>query len=127
LFRNEVRLFKLTLRFAGSRLGIVYARNKKPNYTPMKTVQFELNGNQVTVDVQEGESLMWVIREQLGLTGTKFGCGEGYCGSCTVIMDGSAVRSCAMSAAQAAGSSVLTVEGLSRNGKLHHAGTVPRA
>ena len=86
---------------------------------PMKTVQFELNGSQVSVEVQEGESLMWVIREQLGLTGTKFGCGEGYCGSCTVIMDGEAVRSCAMPAAQAADSSVLTIEGLSKNGKLH--------
>ena len=85
----------------------------------MKTVQFELNGNQVTVDVREGESLMWVIREQLGLTGTKFGCGEGYCGSCTVIIDGEAVRSCAMPAAQVAGTSVLTIEGLSKNGKLH--------
>jgi carbon-monoxide dehydrogenase small subunit len=85
----------------------------------MKTVQFELNGSQVSVEVQEGESLMWVIREQLGLTGTKFGCGEGYCGSCTVIMDGEAVRSCSMEAAQAEGSSLLTIEGLSKNGKLH--------
>jgi carbon-monoxide dehydrogenase small subunit len=85
----------------------------------MKTVQFELNGSQVSVKVQEGESLMWVIREQLGLTGTKFGCAEGYCGSCTVIVDGEAVRSCTMPAAQAAGSSVLTIEGLSKNGKLH--------
>ena len=85
----------------------------------MKTVQFELNGSQVSVEVREGESLMWVIREQQGLTGTKFGCGEGYCGSCTVIVDGEAVRSCAMSAADVAGSSVLTIEGLSKNGKLH--------
>jgi len=85
----------------------------------MKTVQFELNGSQVSVDVQDGESLMWVIREQLGLTGTKFGCGEGYCGSCTVIMNGEAVRSCSLAASEAAGSSVLTIEGLSKNGKLH--------
>jgi carbon-monoxide dehydrogenase small subunit len=85
----------------------------------MKTVQFELNGSQVSVDVRDGESLMWVIREQQGLTGTKFGCGEGYCGSCTVIMNGEAVRSCAMPATDAAGSSVLTIEGLSKNGKLH--------
>jgi carbon-monoxide dehydrogenase small subunit len=85
----------------------------------MKTVQFELNGSQVSVDVQEGESLMWVIREQLGLTGTKFGCGEGFCGSCTVILNGEAVRSCILPATEAAGSSVLTIEGLSKNGKLH--------
>ena len=86
---------------------------------PMKTVQFELNGSQVAVEAQEGETLMWVIREQLGLTGTKFGCGEGYCGSCTVIMNGEAVRSCAIAATDADGSSVLTIEGLSNNGKLH--------
>ena len=86
---------------------------------PMKTVQFELNGSQVSVDVQEGETLLWVIREQLGLTGTKFGCGEGFCGSCTVIINGEAVRSCTLAATEAAGSSVLTIEGLSKNGKLH--------
>lgn len=86
---------------------------------PMKTVQLELNGSQVSVEVREEESLMWVIREQQGLTGTKFGCGEGYCGSCTVIMNGEAVRSCIMPAMEAAGSSVLTIEGLSKNGKLH--------
>jgi len=85
----------------------------------MKTVQFELNGSQVSVDVQEEESLLWVIREQQGLTGTKFGCGEGYCGSCTVILNGEAVRSCTLAASAAAGSSVLTIEGLSKNGKLH--------
>ena len=51
----------------------------------MKTVQFELNGNPVSVDAYEDEPLLWVIRQQLGLTGTKFGCGEGFCGSCTVI------------------------------------------
>jgi carbon-monoxide dehydrogenase small subunit len=85
----------------------------------MKTVQFELNGSQVSVNVQEDEPLLWVVREQLGLTGTKFGCGEGYCGSCTVIMNGEAVRSCTLAAIEAAGSKVLTIEGLSVNGELH--------
>jgi aerobic-type carbon monoxide dehydrogenase small subunit (CoxS/CutS family) len=85
----------------------------------MKNVQFELNGSSVSVAVNEGEPLLWVIREQLGLTGTKFGCGEGFCGACTVIMNGEAVRSCSMPATDAAGSKVLTIEGLSNNEELH--------
>jgi aerobic-type carbon monoxide dehydrogenase small subunit (CoxS/CutS family) len=85
----------------------------------MKNVQFELNGSSVSVTVNDGEPLLWVIREQLGLTGTKFGCGEGFCGSCTVIMNGEAVRSCSIPATEAAGSKVLTIEGLSDNGSLH--------
>jgi carbon-monoxide dehydrogenase small subunit len=85
----------------------------------MKTVQFELNGSPVSVAANEDEPLLWVLRQQLGLTGTKFGCGEGFCGSCTVIMNGEAVRSCTLPAIEAAGSKVLTIEGLSSNGKLH--------
>lgn len=85
----------------------------------MKTVQFELNGKSVSVSANEDEPLLWVIRQQLGLTGTKFGCGAGFCGSCTVIMNGEAVRSCTLPAIDAAGSNVLTIEGLSRNGELH--------
>ncbi len=85
----------------------------------MKTVQFELNGKSVSVTADESEPLLWVIRQQLGLTGTKFGCGEGFCGSCTVIMNGEAVRSCTLPAVNAAGSMVLTIEGLSKNGELH--------
>ncbi|RLE05230.1 MAG: (2Fe-2S)-binding protein, partial [Bacteroidetes bacterium] len=54
----------------------------------MKTVQFELNGKSVSVSANEDEPMLWVIRQQLGLTGTKFGCGSGFCGSCTVIMNG---------------------------------------
>jgi aerobic-type carbon monoxide dehydrogenase small subunit (CoxS/CutS family) len=85
----------------------------------MKTVQFELNGSPVSVTANEDEPLLWVIRQQLGLTGTKFGCGAGFCGSCTVIVNGEAVRSCTLPAIDAAGSKVLTIEGLSSNGELH--------
>ena len=85
----------------------------------MKTVQFELNGKSVSVSANEDEPLLWVIRQQLGLTGTKFGCGSGFCGSCTVIMNGEAVRSCTLPAIEAAGTKVLTIEGLSNNGNLH--------
>ena len=85
----------------------------------MKTIQFELNGETTRVSVMPEESLMGALREQLGLTGTKFGCGSGYCGSCTVIVDGEAVRSCITPATDAEGSDVLTIEGLSKNGSLH--------
>lgn len=85
----------------------------------MKTVQFELNGSSISIKVNEEEPLLWVLRQQLGLTGTKFGCGSGFCGSCTVIMNGEAVRSCTIPALDAAGSTVLTIEGLSSKGKLH--------
>jgi aerobic-type carbon monoxide dehydrogenase small subunit (CoxS/CutS family) len=85
----------------------------------MKTVQFELNGSPVSVATHEDEPLLWVLRQEKGLTGTKFGCGAGFCGSCTVIMNGEAVRSCSLPAIEAAGSKVLTIEGLSRNGELH--------
>ena len=85
----------------------------------MKTIQFELNGETTKVSVMPEESLMGVLREQLGLTGTKFGCGSGYCGSCTVIVDGEAVRSCITAAADVEGSAVLTIEGLEKSGSLH--------
>jgi len=85
----------------------------------MKTVQFELNGKPVSVSAHDDEPILWVIREQMGLTGTKYGCGEGFCGTCTVIMNGEAVRSCTLTAADADGSKILTIEGLSINGSLH--------
>jgi carbon-monoxide dehydrogenase small subunit len=85
----------------------------------MKPVQFELNGSPVSVEVHDDEPLLWVLRDRLGLTGTKFGCGSGFCGSCTVIMNGEAVRSCTIAATEAAGNAVLTIEGLSMNGSLH--------
>ena len=85
----------------------------------MKTIEFELNGKTVSVTAQENEPLLWVLREQLELTGTKFGCGEGFCGSCTVILNGEAVRSCVIPATDVAGGKVTTIEGLKKNGKLH--------
>ena len=76
-------------------------------------VTFEVNGNPVDVDVEPRLHLADCLREVLGLTGTHLGCEHGVCGACTVIVDGAAVRSCLMLAAQAEGSSVVTVEGLS--------------
>ena len=74
-----------------------------------------VNGTRYDVDVAPDMPLLWVIRETLGLTGTKFGCGLGQCGACTVHLDGTAVRSCLTLAKAAAGKQVTTIEGLSRD------------
>ena len=75
-----------------------------------------LNGTRHTVDADPQTPLLWVIRDHIGLTGTKFGCGIGQCGACTVQVDGQAVRSCSVSAATAAGKRITTIEGLSPDG-----------
>ena len=79
-------------------------------------VTFRLNGDDVAVDAAEKTPLLWVIREHLGLTGTKYGCGAGMCGACTVHVDGAAARSCMTSLGDVAGASVTTIEGLSPDG-----------
>ncbi len=81
------------------------------------TISFVLNGRQRSVRVADPETpLLWVLRENLGLTGTKFGCGMALCGACTVHVDGEAVRSCITQVSQVAGKKVTTIEGLSRDG-----------
>ena len=82
-------------------------------------IELEVNGRRRAVDVDPGRSLLGVLREELALDGPKYGCGEGQCGACTVLLDGRAVRSCITPVAQAAGSPVTTVEGLERGGRLH--------
>jgi aerobic-type carbon monoxide dehydrogenase small subunit (CoxS/CutS family) len=77
--------------------------------------QFTLNGKPQTVDVPAEMPLLWVLRDALGMTGTKFGCGLQECGACTVHVDGTAVKSCGLSIAEAAGKRVTTIEGLSAN------------
>ncbi len=84
----------------------------------MPKIAFTLNGKPVEVDVAGEMPLLWVLRDVLGLTGTKFGCGAGLCGACTVHVDGEAQRSCQVEARGVAGRSVTTIEGLGR-GKLH--------
>jgi len=79
----------------------------------MATVAFSVNGESVRVDVTPGTPLLWVIREHLKLTGTKFGCGGGFCGACTVHLDGAAIRSCLTPIEKASGRKVTTIEGLS--------------
>jgi aerobic-type carbon monoxide dehydrogenase small subunit (CoxS/CutS family) len=83
------------------------------------TIRFRLNGKPVTLDAREDRTLLWVLRTDLGLTGTKYGCGAGVCGSCTVVVDGEAVRSCQTSLKDVQGKDLVTVEGLAQGGKLH--------
>jgi isoquinoline 1-oxidoreductase alpha subunit len=76
-------------------------------------MQITVNGRLAEIpDDRAGDPLLWVLRETLGLTGTKFGCGQGLCGACTVHLDGAAVRSCQISANDVAGQSIVTIEGL---------------
>jgi isoquinoline 1-oxidoreductase alpha subunit len=78
-----------------------------------------VNGKSHNIDVDPNTPLLWVLREQVGLTGTKYGCGIAQCGACTVHMDGIAVRSCALPVSAAEGKSITTIEGLAQNGVLH--------
>jgi len=80
---------------------------------------FVVNGDPVRLEVAPHATLLEVLREQLELTGTKYGCGEGECGACSVILDGRVVNSCLVLALECAGSEVLTIEGLAANGRLH--------
>jgi aerobic-type carbon monoxide dehydrogenase small subunit (CoxS/CutS family) len=84
-----------------------------------RTIRFTLNGKPVSLSADPERMLLWVLRTDLGLTGTKFGCGEGFCGACTVIVNGEAVRSCQTPLKSVEGKKVLTIEGLEKNGRLH--------
>ncbi len=81
----------------------------------MASISLTVNGKKHTVDVDPAMPLLWVIRDVIGYTGTKFGCGHGYCGACTVHVDGEATRSCSMAVEMAANKKVTTIEGLSLN------------
>ncbi len=81
----------------------------------MPKYNLKINNKQYTVDVEAGTPLLWVLRDKLGLTGTKYSCGEGICGSCTVHIDGKAERSCILSVENVQGSSITTIEGLAEN------------
>jgi aerobic-type carbon monoxide dehydrogenase small subunit (CoxS/CutS family) len=91
----------------------------------MKTsIRFQLNGQPVTLDTDDDRMLLWVLRTKLGLTGTKYGCGEALCGACTVTVEGKAVKSCKTPMRNVAGKAVVTIEGLAndgaaRSGELH--------
>jgi aerobic-type carbon monoxide dehydrogenase small subunit (CoxS/CutS family) len=84
-----------------------------------KVTALNINGKKMTVDVDSNVSLLGVLRNDLGLTGSKYGCGEGQCGACTVLIDGQPTRSCITQVGRAAGKQITTIEGLEKDGKLH--------
>ena len=84
-----------------------------------ETIKFRLNGKTTRLEVEGDRKLLWVLRTDLGLTGTKFGCGESLCGACTVVVNKEPVRSCQLPIKEVGGKEVITIEGLEQNGKLH--------
>jgi aerobic-type carbon monoxide dehydrogenase small subunit (CoxS/CutS family) len=84
-----------------------------------ENVQFKLNGKPTALTVDSDRALLWVLRTDLGLTGTKYGCGESFCGACTVLVNNEAVRSCQTTVRDVQGKEVVTIEGLARAGTLH--------
>jgi aerobic-type carbon monoxide dehydrogenase small subunit (CoxS/CutS family) len=84
-----------------------------------ETISFTLNGAPVKITTDGQRPLLWVLRTDFNLTGTKFGCGQAHCGACTVLVDNKAVRSCVYPVRNAGGREVRTIEGLAKNGELH--------
>ena len=84
-----------------------------------EAINFRLNGKPTSLEVEGDRMLLWVLRTDLGLTGTKFGCGESVCGACTVVVGKEAVRSCQFPVRDVRGKDVTTIEGLAKDGKLH--------
>jgi len=84
-----------------------------------ETIRFKLNNKETELVSDPNRILLWVLRDHFGLTGTKYGCGIGFCGTCTVLIENEAVRSCTLAVSDVAGKSVITIEGLAEDGKLH--------
>ena len=84
-----------------------------------RSIRFGLNGRSVDIDTDEERTLLWVLRTDFALTGTKYGCGQGFCGACSVLVEGKAVRSCVTALKDVVGKDVLTIEGLAHKGELH--------
>jgi len=82
-------------------------------------IRFNLNGRKTEITTDPDNTLLWILRNLLGLTGTKYGCGTGFCGACTVLINREAARSCMLPVSEIAGKDVITIEGLGRNDKLH--------
>jgi aerobic-type carbon monoxide dehydrogenase small subunit (CoxS/CutS family) len=113
--------------------GVIHLRRNLLNYSSafdisidsgggqhmFEPIQLDVNGKRIEVASHPGTSLLYVLREVLGLTGSKYGCGEGQCGACTVLFGGTPRRSCQLAVADAIGKPILTIESLEENGKLH--------
>jgi isoquinoline 1-oxidoreductase subunit alpha len=93
--------------------------NKLAIYGRLRMARFSVNGQSHNIDVDPSTPLLWVLREQVGLTGTKYGCGIAQCGACTVHVDGAATRSCSVPVSTVEGKQITTIEGLAQNGTLH--------
>jgi aerobic-type carbon monoxide dehydrogenase small subunit (CoxS/CutS family) len=85
----------------------------------IRPIELVVNRKRIRLQADDERALLWVLRSDLALTGTKYGCGEGHCGACTVVIDDKAVRSCQLPLREAAGKRVVTIEGLERSGVLH--------
>ena len=85
----------------------------------LEKISFRLNGKSVQIKTDSERMLLWILRTEFELTGAKYSCGEGYCGACTVLVDNNPVRACQYTVKEASGKSILTIEGLEKNGKLH--------
>jgi aerobic-type carbon monoxide dehydrogenase small subunit (CoxS/CutS family) len=85
----------------------------------VEAIKFRLNGKPRDLKVDGDRKLLWVLRTDLGLTGTKYGCGEGHCGACTVLINNKANRSCQVPVREINGKEIITIEGLAENGRLH--------
>jgi len=84
-----------------------------------ETIRFELNGKKTELVLDPDLTLLWLLRNKFGLTGTKYGCGMGFCGACTILLDQEPVRSCSLKVKDAANKKIVTIEGLAHNGILH--------
>jgi aerobic-type carbon monoxide dehydrogenase small subunit (CoxS/CutS family) len=85
----------------------------------MEDIQFKVNGKSISLRVEGDRMLLWVLRSDLGITGVKYGCGEGLCGACTVMVNNEAVLSCQTTVREVNGAEIITIEGLAGNGNLH--------
>lgn len=100
-------------------LKTITSSNSNTIINMTEKIQFILNGKQVDLTVDPDLTLMWVLRTNFGLTGTKFGCGLGFCGACTVLLENVPTRSCMLSIGLVSGMEIVTIEGLARNGSPH--------
>jgi nicotinate dehydrogenase subunit A len=93
--------------------------NLEPAEVAMASTELQINGERHTLDLDPDRSLLFALRDELGLTGCKYGCGEGQCGACTVLVDGRATRSCIATVGECAGKKIETIEGLAEGDRLH--------
>jgi aerobic-type carbon monoxide dehydrogenase small subunit (CoxS/CutS family) len=100
-------------------LESIHSQSTNESIDMKETIRFILNGERTIISVEGDRKLLWVLRTDFGLTGTKYGCGRGLCGSCTVLVNKEAVRSCQISIREVADKEVLTIEGLAQGDKLH--------